>query len=162
MPQLKIPTAIKNSHTATKDSVCAEKSEDCSKKEGRRKEGKKRKERGRREERGLSTLICGIEKEIPISSQWTKIAWPLQIWPDPWKESVPRHKIYVINQLDLILAELNFHLWVYPAVSVGLQGDTWIWARCADPKDEQDQPHLCYLTLTEVYEEGCQISQMEM
>ena len=31
-----------------------------------------------------------------------------------------------------------------------------------DPKDEQDQPHLCYLTLTEVYEEGCQISQMEM
>ena len=45
---------------------------------------------------------------------------------------------------------------------MGLQGDTWIWARCVDPKDEQDQPHLCYLTLTEVYEEGCQISQMEM
>ena len=126
---------------------------------GRREEGKKRKERGSREERSLSPLMCGVEKEIPVSSRWMEIAWPLQIWPG--RKTVPRHKIYVINQLDLILAELNFHLWVYPAVSVGLQGDTWIWARCADPK-EQDQPHLCCPTVTEVYGEGCQIFQMGM
>ena len=54
VPQLKIPTAIKNSHTATKDSVCAEKSEDCSKKEGKE-EGRKEKE-GTGKERGERSI----------------------------------------------------------------------------------------------------------
>ena len=36
---------------------------------GRREEGTKRKERGSREERSLSPLMCGVEKEIPVSSR---------------------------------------------------------------------------------------------
>lgn len=69
MPQPKIPTAaVKNSHTATEDSVRAGESGGCSKKEG--KEGGRQEKDGKGKQRGKKfvTLICGVEKEIPVSS----------------------------------------------------------------------------------------------
>ena len=89
-------------------------------------EGKRKGEReeGRKERGSLSTFICGTEKKFTsLHGIWT---WLDQFGLIPGGKTVFGRRIYIINQLDLTLAELTFQLRIYLLASPGVLGDNWI------------------------------------
>lgn len=92
-------------------------------KEGRRKGGKE----GGRKEGSVLVLICmeliGNSHLFRVNENNFTLT---KFGVIPGRKIVLGHKIYVIDQLDHILAELPSHVWVYPPVSTDILGDDWI------------------------------------